>query len=464
MTRIFRSKRQFLIAIVSLFTLASIISPVFSQSGRTDGMGNPLHLNVGIDRETGLVTWRPINGASWYVVRYRSCNSFTRDVLLNGGSHGSFQLPGYDPEVWFEVRVYGYGFFDGAWNPSTEARLIRGNTNSNGRFCDRSPDRPDYDDREEGEIRIPLDNPSLHPVSAPSVAPDPPSSQPVSPIPSENTASIPDQSGGTSLSGISNVELSGSLSGDGGPGTIQVPGDQYKPASGGLTVTLNNADGSVFWDSVAGATMYWVYWERCNQPKTQLQVFGFTNILIPNFVSSERYDVRVDAITVTGSEQKVIAWNYSSNNLHCSSQPAPGNIVEISVNLTPTDDDDNPTAQTLVPTIQLIRERAPREISWHAGTSLNVSTENGRITAIDVGRNKSLAVEGNCYPGQVLAYNDALVISCTADGRFHVLQVNPQHPGDRRRDLLVFNADLSDCFRAYEYLDTGVIEVFWRMC
>ena len=210
--------------------------------------------------------------------------------------------------------------------------------------------------------------------------------------------------------------------------------------------------------------MYWVYWERCNQPKTQLQVFGFTNILIPNFVSSDRYDVRVDAIIVTGSEQKVIAWNYSSNNLYCSSQPAPGNIVEISVNLTPIDDDDNPTAQTLVPTIQLIRERAPREISWHAGTSLKVSTQNGRITAIDFGRNKSLAVEGNCYPGQVLAHNDALVISCTADGRFHVLQVNPQHPGDRRRDLLVFNADLSDCFRAYEYLDTGVIEVFWSKC
>ena len=448
MIRKFRSKRQFLIAIVSLLILASIISPVFSQSGRTDGMGNPLHFAVDLDRETGLVTWRPMNGASWYVVRYRSCNSFTRDVLLNGGSHGSFQLPGYDPEVWFEVRVNGYGFFDGAWNPSTEPRLFNGNANANPRFCERSPDRPDYDDREEGEIRIPLDKPSLHPVSAPSVAPDPPSSQPVSPILSENTTSIPDQSGGTSLSG---------------PETIQVPGDQYKPASGGLTVSLNNADGSVFWDSVAGATMYWVYWERCNQPKTQLQVFGFTNILIPNFVSSERYDVRVDAISVTGSEQKVIAWNYSSNNHHCSSQPAPGNIVEISVNLAPTDDDDNPTAQTLVPTINSFGNVRHGK-SPGMQEQLKVSTANGRITAIDVGRKKSLAVEGNCYPGQVLAHNDALVISCTADGRFHVLQVNPQHPGDRRRDLLVFNADLSDCFRAYEYLDTGVIEVFWRKC
>ena len=67
-------------------------------------------------------------------------------------------------------------------------------------------------------------------------------------------------------------------------------------------------------------------------------------------------------------------------------------------------------------------------------------------------------------PATMLASNDSLEISCTADARFRVLQVHAQHPADGRRDILVFNATLTDCYRAYQYLATGREEIFSSVC
>lgn len=47
---------------------------------------------------------------------------------------------------------------------------------------------------------------------------------------------------------------------------------------------------------------------------------------------------------------------------------------------------------------------------------------------------------------------------------FRVTRLNPQHPQDGRRDILVFDAYLTNCYRAFEYLETGALEAFWREC
>ena len=103
-------------------------------------------------------------------------------------------------------------------------------------------------------------------------------------------------------------------------------------------------------------------------------------------------------------------------------------------------------------------------VSPHPGTTLHVRVEGGNVHALDSARSVSLFAHGNCYAGAMLAANDSLEISCTADARFRVLQVHAQHPADGRRDILVFNATLTDCYRAYQYLATGREEIFSSVC
>ncbi len=103
-------------------------------------------------------------------------------------------------------------------------------------------------------------------------------------------------------------------------------------------------------------------------------------------------------------------------------------------------------------------------ISPHFGSTLHVRAEGGNIHAYDSARNASLFAAGSCYAGTLLAASDSLEISCSADARFRVLQVHAQHPADGRRDLLIFNATLTDCYRAYQYLATGREEIFDSNC
>ncbi len=113
--------------------------------------------------------------------------------------------------------------------------------------------------------------------------------------------------------------------------------------------------------------------------------------------------------------------------------------------------------------INVVKEN--KVVAQHAGSSLVVYIdEGGNINAKDADKGHSLSAIGRCKPGDTLATSDHFVISCTADGQFRVLQVQPQHPQDKRRDLVVFDASISSCYRAYEYLDTGRTEIYWSKC
>lgn len=117
------------------------------------------------------------------------------------------------------------------------------------------------------------------------------------------------------------------------------------------------------------------------------------------------------------------------------------------------------------PPIEINVVKVNRVVSQHAGSSLVVYVdEGGNINANDSEKGESLSTIGRCKPGDTLAASESFVISCTVDGHFRVLQVQPQHPQDKRRDFVVFDAKIESCYRAYEYLDTGKIEIYYRKC
>ena len=213
----------------------------------------------------------------------------------------------------------------------------------------------------------------------------------------------------------------------------------------GVSVRLNNETGHVEWNPVTSAARYDISYTRCESPRQTLQVYGLHLFDIPGYESSVRYDVRID---VYDGQQTLLGYGTASNQRYCGNTS--GN----------TPSQQQRSVQTR--SSQLVQKNMI--VSPHAGSSLVVFVDAGQIHAQDNIRGSSLSAPGSCSPGQSLAANDSLMISCTSDGHFIVLQVHPQHPGDGRRDILVFNAALTNCYRAYEYLETGAIEAFYRKC
>ena len=179
-------------------------------------------------------------------------------------------------------------------------------------------------------------------------------------------------------------------------------------------------------------------------PRLVLQAIGLHYFEIPGYEATVRYDVRIDAFRQADGQETLLGYGTDSNDRYCTSTPDPASDTQ----------NDFTTIQVLV----------DGTVSPHAGSSLVVNIEGGNIVARDNTLGTSLSAPGSCVANQTLASSDSLVISCTPDGNFKVLQVHPQHPGDGRRDILVFNAALTNCYRAYEYLETGAIEVFYRKC
>ncbi len=213
----------------------------------------------------------------------------------------------------------------------------------------------------------------------------------------------------------------------------------------GVSVRLNNETGRVDWGAVTGATRYEISYNGCRMPRLVLQAFGLHYFEIPGYESSVRYDVRID---VYDGQQTLLGYGTASNQRYCGNTS--GN----------TPSQQQRSVQTR--SSQLVQKNMI--VSPHAGSSLVVFVDAGQIHAQDNIRGSSLSAPGSCSPGQSLAANDSLMISCTSDGHFIVLQVHPQHPADKRRDLVVFNSSLTYCYRAYEYTETGAIEVFYSLC
>ena len=213
-----------------------------------------------------------------------------------------------------------------------------------------------------------------------------------------------------------------------------------------LSVQLDSGTGQVSWGPLNDTTRFVVYYTLCLGSREAAEVGSVLSFQIPNFRSELRYDVRVDAFEGFGS---LVGFGVISNNIACETTSNPDPIYQ--------DTSNQPG------TINLRADRL-MTISHHAGSSLVVNINNGHIQAEDRTLGTSLSALGRCVAGQTIASNDSLVISCTSDGNFKVLQVHPQHPADRRRDFVVFNPWVNYCYRAYEYIETGAVEIFYTKC
>ncbi len=108
-------------------------------------------------------------------------------------------------------------------------------------------------------------------------------------------------------------------------------------------------------------------------------------------------------------------------------------------------------------------------VSPHNGSSLIVwycSYNNYTVEARSGEEGTSLFTGELCsgYTKHKLASSTTVEVWCNASNQYHVIELNPQHPQDARRDILVFDEFLSQCYRAYEYLATGTLEIWHRSC
>ncbi len=219
------------------------------------------------------------------------------------------------------------------------------------------------------------------------------------------------------------------------------------PVIAPITVLLNNQTGQVSWGPLNDTTRFMVTYSACQGSRVTNQDGTSLSFQIPGYQSTVRYDVRVDAFE--GANDFLVGYGVTSNNIACASPHPQDSLFESPPSNAPG-------------TFTLVEQNMT--IAPHAGSSLVVSVSSGRINAEDRSRGASLSAPGRCTAGQTIASSDSLVISCTSDGHFKVLQIHPQHPADKRRDFVVFNPSLTYCYRAYEYTETGAIEVFYSLC
>ena len=258
---------------------------------------------------------------------------------------------------------------------------------------------------------------------------------------------------------------------------------------GQLNFTLDRETGTIAWSprSITGVKRYDVYYGACHGAKGILHPTAPGTFTIPDYDRTLSYLVEIVA---TGRDENGgetwLGHAKADNGVICPYLPEHlalmqtplGPVVSIPQQVDSTGIDleqvgstglaegyvasSVPTPTPVAPAATLVL--TSMNVSPHPGSTLHVSVEGGNIHALDSARSVSLFAHGNCYAGTMLASNDSLEISCTADARFKVLQVHAQHPADGRRDILVFNATLTDCYRAYQYLATGREEIFSSVC
>ena len=259
---------------------------------------------------------------------------------------------------------------------------------------------------------------------------------------------------------------------------------------GQLYFTLDRETGTIAWSprSITGVQRYDLYYSVCHGETNTLHPTAPGTFTIPDYDSTLSYLVEIVA---TGRDndghETWLGHAKADNGVTCPYLPehlalmqtplGPGvstqqQVDSTGINLLQGGSTDltvgyiasaaDPTPTPVAPAATLVE--TSMNVSPHPGSTLHVSVEGGNIHALDSARSVTLFAHGNCYTGALLAANDSLEISCTADARFRVMQVHAQHPADGRRDILVFNATLTECYRAYQYLATGREEIFSSLC
>ena len=215
--------------------------------------------------------------------------------------------------------------------------------------------------------------------------------------------------------------------------------------------------GFVHWDAADDATSYEANWKLTDGLWSNIFTIDADdplNFTIPNFDAELVYEVRVRSVIAIGNTNIYSDYAYQDWPMLVS---LPGKVDDGSGGSGDSDD---------------VGEIDPRwlcRVSPHDGSSLIVwycSYNNYTVEARSGEEGTSLFTGERCsgFTSRLITSSTTIEIWCNADNHYLVIELVPQHPEDGRRDMLVFDDLVSQCYRAYQYLATGTVEIWHRAC
>ena len=212
--------------------------------------------------------------------------------------------------------------------------------------------------------------------------------------------------------------------------------------------------GFVHWDAADDATGYEANWKLTDglwSPFVIVDAADPLNFTIPNFDAELVYEVRVRSLLAIGNATIYSDYAYQD-------WPMPVSVLarEIDESGGSGDSED----------VGAIDPRDLCRVSPHNGSSLIVWDCNNMVEARSGEEGTSLFTSERCsgFTTRLITSSTTIEIWCNTDNHYLVIELVPQHPQDARRDMLVFDDLVTECYRAYQYLATGTIEVWHTAC
>ena len=212
--------------------------------------------------------------------------------------------------------------------------------------------------------------------------------------------------------------------------------------------------GFVKWDAADNATGYEANWKLADGFWSNIFIIDAAdplNFTIPNFDAELVYEVRVRSVLAIGNATIYSDYAYQDWPMPVS---LPGKVEDGSGGSGDSDE------------VGAIDPRDLCRVSPHNGSTLIVWDCNNVVEARSGENGISLFTGERChgFAMRLLTSSTTLEIWCNEDNHYLVIELVPQHPQDARRDILVFDDLVSQCYRAYQYLATGTVEVWHRAC
>ena len=212
--------------------------------------------------------------------------------------------------------------------------------------------------------------------------------------------------------------------------------------------------GFAHWDAADDATGYEANWKLVDGLWSNIFIVDADdplNFTIPNFDAELVYEVRVHSVLAIGNTNIYSDYAYQDWPMLVS---LPGKVDDGSGGSGDSDD---------------VGEIDPRwlcRVSPHNGSSLIVWDCSNMVEARSGEEGTSLFTSERCsgFTTRMITSSTTIEIWCNTDNHYLVIELVPQHPQDARRDMLVFDDLATECYRAYQYLATGTIEVWHRAC
>ena len=212
--------------------------------------------------------------------------------------------------------------------------------------------------------------------------------------------------------------------------------------------------GFVHWDAADDATSYEANWKLTDglwSPFIIVDADDPLNFTIPNFDAELVYEVRVRSLLAIGNATIYSDYAYQD-------WPMPVSLPSREIDSSGGSGDSDDVAE--------IDPRWLCRVSPHNGSSLIVWDCNNMVEARSGEDGTSLFTSERCsgFTSRLITSSTTIEIWCNADNHYLVIELIPQHPQDGRRDMLVFDDLVTECYRAYQYLATGTVEVWHRTC